>query len=329
MKLYPLLFEPNLHSVVWGGNKLNAWKKLPPANKPIGESWEVSAVPSSIDIIANGELAGKDLVTVISAYPDEILGKNVAKENNNQLPLLVKFIDAQRDLSIQVHPNNEMAHRVHNKLGKTEMWYIIDAQPGSYLYSGFKKEITKEEYKERINNGTICDVVAKHEVKPGDVFYIPSGRVHAICSGILLAEVQQSSDVTYRIFDYNRPGMDGKPRELHTELAAEALNFKVADNYRTEYSFTPNTANTIIDSKYFNVRIIETDKKFHCDLIKNDSFVIAMCIKGDCKIKTSNDCEILLKEGFSCLIPSAIADYDIIPDNKDGKTKVLDAYIAK
>lgn len=330
MNLYPFLFEPNMHSVVWGGNKLNKWKNFPPSKEPIGESWEVSAVPSSIDIISNGSLAGKDLVSVINEFPNEILGKRVAHDNNNQLPLLVKFIDAQRDLSIQVHPNDEMAKRVHNKLGKTEMWYIIDAQPGACLYSGFKDEITKEEYKERIANGTITDVLARHEVKAGDVFYIPSGRVHAICSGILLAEVQQSSDVTYRIFDYNRPGMDGKPRELHTELAAEALNFKVEKNYRTDYSYSSNAANTIIDSDYFNVRIVDTDKPFHCDLLEHDSFVIAMCIKGDCRIKIRNNSEeISLKEGFSCLIPAAIADYDIIPDNEKGKTKVLDAFIAK
>jgi len=327
-KLYPLLFEPNLHSVVWGGKKLPAWKQMPEPGEPIGESWEVSAVKSSINIIANGALKGSDLVSVINSSPEEILGKKVAAQYNNELPLLVKFIDAQRDLSIQVHPDDKMAKRVHGKNGKTEMWYILDAQPGSYLYAGFKDQIDGEEYKRRIADGTICDVLAKHEVKPGDVFYIPAGRVHAICSGILLAEVQQSSDVTYRIFDYNRPGMDGKPRELHTELAAEALNFKVEKNYRTEYSYTENNANTIIDSSFFNVRVVDTDKEYHCDMTQYDSFVIAMCLKGDCRIrirKTGD--EITLKEGFSSLIPAAIADYDIIPANKDGHTKVLDAFI--
>jgi mannose-6-phosphate isomerase len=209
------------------------------------------------------------------------------------------------------------------------MWYIIDARPGSYLYSGFQKEISQEEYKKRIADGTITDVLARHEVKAGDVFYIPSGRVHAICSGILLAEVQQSSDVTYRIFDYNRPGMDGKPRELHTELAAQAINFKVAENYRTAYEYHKNCANTIIDSSYFNVRIVDTDKPYHNDLLQYDSFVIAMCIKGSCRIrihKTGD--EIRLQEGFSTLIPAVLADYDIIPDNEQGKSKVLDAFVA-
>ena len=328
MELYPLLFESNLHSVVWGGNKLTAWKRLPAEEKPIGESWEVSAVPSSINIIANGALKGKDLVSVIAAHPVEILGKKVAEANNNQLPLLVKFIDAQRDLSIQVHPNDEMAKRVENKLGKTEMWYIIDAQPGAYLYSGLKQNITPEEYKRRIADGTICDVLAKHEVKAGDVFYIPAGRVHAICSGILLAEVQQSSDVTYRIFDYNRPGMDGKPRELHTEKAAEALDYHVADNYRTEYSYQQDAANMIIDSDYFKVRVVDTHHAAESNLLSQDSFVIAMCLKGDCRIKVkATGEEVVLREGFSTLIPAAIADYEIIPDNSASYSQVLEAYL--
>ena len=215
VKLYPFLFEPNLHAVVWGGRRLRPYKGLEATDEPIGESWEVSAVPTSTSIISNGALAGKDLNSVISILPEEILGEAVVKKYGTKLPLLVKFIDAESDLSIQVHPNDEMAKREHGKFGKSEIWYIIDAKPGSHLYAGFKDEITPEEYKQRVADGTIVEVLAKHTVKAGDVFYLPAGRVHAICGGILLAEVQQSSDVTYRIFDYNRPGMDGKPRELH------------------------------------------------------------------------------------------------------------------
>ena len=223
MQLYPLLFEPNLHSVVWGGNQLCPYKGLEPSDEPIGESWEVSAVPTSTSIVSNGVYVDKDLISVINENPDAILGKKVNEKYNGKLPLLVKFIDAKRDLSIQVHPNDEMAMRVHGKMGKSEMWYVIKADEGAHLYAGFKQEITPEEYQKRIADGTITNVLADHKVKAGDVFYLPAGRVHAICGGILLAEVQQSSDVTYRIFDYNRPGMDGKPRELHTELAAKAL----------------------------------------------------------------------------------------------------------
>jgi len=326
MNLYPLLFEPNLHSVVWGGNQLCPYKGLEPSEEPIGESWEVSAVPTSTSIVSNGVFAGKNLITVINENPDAILGKKVNEKYNGKLPLLVKFIDAKRDLSIQVHPNDEMAMREHGKMGKSEMWYVIKADEGAHLYAGFKQEITPEEYQQRIADGTITNVLADHQVKAGDVFYLPAGRVHAICGGILLAEVQQSSDVTYRIFDYNRPGMDGKPRELHTELAAKALDYHVIDNYRTDYVESSNKAVQIIDSPYFCVRVLEVTKAFHRDLRKYDSFIITMCIEGDCRIRVrSTGDEIELKKGNSTLIPAAIADYDIIPQS--GKTCILDAFI--
>lgn len=326
MNLYPFLFEPNLHSVVWGGNQLRPYKGLEPSEEPIGESWEVSTVPSSTSIISNGECKGKDLNTIINEQPEAILGKVVNEKYQGKLPLLVKFIDAKKDLSIQVHPNDDMAMRVHGKMGKSEMWYVIKADEGAHLYAGFKQEITSEEYQKRVTEGTITEVLADHQVKAGDVFYLPAGRVHAICGGIMLAEVQQSSDVTYRIFDYNRPGMDGKPRELHTELAAQALDYHVEDNYRTEYIDNKNKATQIIDTPYFDVRVMEISKPFHRNLRKYDSFVISMCIVGDCKIKVrSTGDEILLKEGHSTLIPAVIADYDVIPQKE--KTRLLDAYI--
>ncbi len=325
-RLYPLLFEPNLHSVVWGGERLCKYKGLEARQEPIGESWEVSAVPSSPSIVSNGSLAGRDLISVVSEHHEEILGRSVSERYHQQLPLLVKFIDAKRDLSIQVHPNDEMAQRVHGKMGKSEMWYIIDAKPGSFLYAGFNREITQAEYKARIADGTITEVLARHEVRSGDVFYLPAGRVHAIGGGILLAEVQQSSDVTYRIFDYNRPGMDGKPRELHTELAAQALDFHVEDEYRSIYPDRQGRANLVIDSPFFSVRVTETETLFHRNLLKYDSFIITMCIQGDCKLRmrTTGE-EVLLREGSSCLVPATIADYDVIPIK--GMTRVLDAFI--
>lgn len=325
-KLYPLLFQPNLHTVVWGGNRICAYKGLDQQLDHIGESWEVSAVPTSRSIVANGYWAGRDLVTVVDEMPDEILGTSVSRQYGGKMPLLVKFIDSAKPLSIQVHPNDEMARREHGKSGKTEMWYVIDAQPGSFLYAGFNQEITPEEYKRRVADGTITEVLAKHEVKRGDVFYLPAGRVHAIGSGILLTEVQQSSDVTYRIFDYNRPGLDGKPRELHTELAAQALNFHVEDEYRTIYREETNAANLVIDSPFFSVRVSKVTHPFHRNLLKYDSFVISVCIQGDCKIKIrSTGDEIVLRSGNSCLIPAAIADYDVQP--LQGSSLVLDAFI--
>ena len=326
MPLYPFLFHPNLHTVVWGGHRLQVYKGLQSTDEPIGESWEVSAVPSSTSIISNGSYAGRDIISVISEYPEDILGKAVNEKYHGQLPLLVKFIDAERDLSIQVHPNDEMAQREHGKMGKSEMWYVIKADAGSHLYAGFKQEITSEEYQQRIADGTIIEVLADHQVKAGDVFYLPAGRIHAICGGILLAEVQQSSDVTYRIYDYNRPGMDGKPRQLHTELAAQALDYHVEENYRTEYVDNPNKAIQIIDSPYFDVRVMEISKPFHRDLRKYDSFIISMCIEGDCKlcVRSTGD-EILLRQGSSTLIPAAIADYDVLPLHHT--TRLLDAFI--
>jgi mannose-6-phosphate isomerase len=326
MKLYPLLFEPNLHSVVWGGNRLRPYKGLEPSDEPIGESWEVSAVPTSTSIVSNGEWSGRDLISVINEHPVEILGRAVSEKYNGQLPLLVKFIDAKHDLSIQVHPNDEMAQREHGMMGKTEMWYIIKADVGSHLYAGFSRRITPGEYYRRIEDGTITEVLADHPVKAGDVFYLPAGRVHAICGGIVLAEVQQSSDITYRIYDYNRPGMDGKPRQLHTDLAAQALDYNVERNYRTEYLETDNRAIQIIDSPYFDVRVMELTTPFHRNLLKYDSFIISMCVEGDCKLRIrSTGDEITLREGCSTLIPAAIADYDVTPLH--GQTRLLDAFI--
>jgi len=324
---YPLLFEPNLHETVWGGDRLTTWKALPVHASPVGESWEVSAVPSSIGIVANGPYKGTDLVSLINRSPEAILGGQVSRQYKGKMPLLVKLIDAQRDLSIQVHPNDEMAQRVHGKFGKSEMWYIISADPGAYLYVGFNRKIDETEYKQRIADGTITDVLARHKVHPGDVFYIPAGRVHAIGAGILLAEVQQSSDLTYRIYDYNRPGMDGKPRELHTDLAAEALDYHVESDYRTHYSPTDEGAVSMLSTPYFTIDLVETSVPFHRNLTQHDSFVVAMCLAGDCKIRvrTTGD-EVLLHEGFSCMIPAVAADYDLIPVT--GHTKVLDAYIA-
>ena len=326
MRLYPLLFEPNLHSVVWGGDQLRPYKGLASTDEPIGESWEVSAVPSSTSIIANGTWKGKDLISVINEHPEAILGKAVNKKYHGQLPLLVKFIDAKRDLSIQVHPNDEMAQREHGKMGKSEMWYIIRADKEAHLYAGFKQEITPDEYQRRIEDGSITEVLADHQVKAGDVFYLPAGRVHAICGGIMLAEVQQSSDVTYRIYDYNRPGLDGKPRELHTALAAQALDYHVERNYLTDYRAAKDQAIQIVDTPYFDVRIMELTGQFHRNLMKYDSFIITMCLEGACRIVIRHSgAEILLRQGYSTLIPAAIADYDVIP--LSGRTRLLDAFI--
>lgn len=308
-KLYPMLFKQNRKTLVWGT-----------------EDWTVSGVPNSESEVENGTWARYNLTEVIARRPEEILGRQTAIKYNNQLPLLAKIIDAHQDLSIQVHPNDEMAKREHNKFGKSEMWYILDAEPGAYLYAGFKEKITPEQYKERVANGTITEVLAKHEVHKGDVFYLPSGRVHAICGGIKLAEIQQSSDVTYRIFDYNRPGLDGKPRELHTELAAKAIDYTVYSEYKTPHEENVGEANELLNTPFFSIKIVETTEPFHRNMIKYDSFIIIMNIGEPftLRVRATGD-EVLVPAESSCLIPAAIADYEIIPVH--GSAKVMEAFI--
>ncbi len=324
-KLYPMLFEPNLHTKVWGSLDLAAWKELPRQNY-VGESWEVSAVPTSPSVIANGTWAGYTLTEVIRKMPEAMLGKAVAEDHNNQLPILLKFIDTADDLSVQVHPNDAMAHRIHNQRGKSEMWYVINAQPESYIYAGFKEQLTPEEYARKVEDGTIMDALAKYQVHAGDVFYLPAGRIHAIGKGVLLAEVQQTSDITYRIYDHGRVDLNGKPRELHTDLAAQALDYTVYDEYRSTYQENIDMANPCIDTEYFSVRVVSLNNPLHRNMIHYDSFVIIACMRGSCAIRIRSTGDVVkLQEGFSCYIPAAIADYHIIPQTSE--TKLLEAYI--
>lgn len=324
-KLYPILFEPNLRPMVWGGKRLTRWKQLP-EQENIGESWEVSTLDMLPSVIANGTWAGYPLSEVIAKMPEAILGKAVAKRYHNQMPLLVKFIDTRDDLSVQVHPDDAMALREHNGSGKTEMWYVIDADKDAYIYAGFKEELTPEEYARRVADGTIIDALAKHEIRTGDVFYIPAGRVHAIGKGVLLTEVQQSSDLTYRIYDYGRLGLDGKPRALHTELAAQALDYRVYKEYKNSYKDDIDTANPCLDTEHFSVRVVSLTQAIHRNMVGYDSFVIITCTQGTCRIRIrSTRDEVELHEGFSCLIPAAIADYDIMPITPTAK--LLESYI--
>lgn len=335
--LYPILFKENFFELIWGGNKLKPMKGLQADTERIGESWEVSAVPGKESVVANGELGGKKLSELVEEYGDLLLGHKVRETYGLRFPLLVKFIDAARDLSIQVHPNDELAKARHNSSGKTEMWFVMEAEKGAHLYSGFKSRISKYEYEKRIEDGSICDVLQEHPVKKGDVFFIPAGRVHAICGGILLAEIQQSCDITYRIFDYNRPGLDGKPRQLHTELAKDAIDYNVYDSYKTEYEEKTNKPTAVTESPYFTVKIHNINRSFHRKLFKYDSFIIYMCLEGNCKIElrstTGLDGQmpdirtVELTKGNSCLIPAACADINLVPNNLAGVTKLLEVYI--
>ena len=338
--LYPFLFENNFRTVVWGGNSLKPMKGLQADAECIGESWEVSAVPEMESVVKNGPLAGCSLAQITEQYKKYLLGEAVYEKYGTVFPVLVKYIDAVQDLSIQVHPNDELAAERHGCFGKTEMWYVISATTGAYLYSGFNQPISQYEYEKRVEDGSICDVLEKHEVKAGDCFYIPSGRVHAICGGILIAEIQQSSNITYRIFDYNRPGLDGKMRQLHIQEAKEAIDFKVYDDYRVRYENCINKPVPLVVNQYFVVKILEVDRAFHRKLYKYDSFIIYMCVEGDCTIRirsaernengampAEEDRIVRLTQGNSCLVPAACADFDVSPNNEAGITKLLEVYI--
>jgi mannose-6-phosphate isomerase len=323
--LYPLLFETSLFPIVWGGHRLREIKGLPKADEPVGESWEVSAVPGKESVVANGNHAGKNLAQLVVEYGEELLGKYVHEKFNGEFPMLVKFIDAESDLSIQVHPNNEQASERHGSMGKTEMWYVVDAKPGTYLYAGFAKSITPEEYCRKVEDGTICEVLAKHNISAGDAFFIPAGRGHAICGGALIAEVQQSSDITCRIYDYGRMGMDGKPRELHTELAKDVMDYAVHKEYSVNYAKDENQSNLICECEYFTVNKMKLTEAKQRNLKHLESFLIYICIVGECKIGDS----LVLKYGQTCLIPASCADVTITPLGNAGTVELMEVYVNK
>lgn len=311
--LYPLKFKPILKSMIWGGNKIASFKQIKSAETNIGESWEISGVNGNVSIVSEGELQGKSLEELINTYQDRLVGKSIYQKFGNTFPLLIKFIDAKNDLSIQVHPNDELAQKRHNSFGKTEMWYVISATPEAFLYSGFEQQITPEEYVEKVKNNTFTETLKKHTVKSGDVFYLPAGRVHAIGTGCFIAEIQQTSDITYRIYDYNRTDANGNPRELHTEWAKDAIDYTVYPCYKTEYKSKKNQATPIVSSNYFETHLIELDAPFQRDYSAVDSFVILICTAGSCNIKTSSDVAFVLSQGETMLIPAEIQNLIITP----------------
>lgn len=226
--MYPLKFRPILKSLVWGGEKIAPFKHIETTQHNIGESWELSGVRGNESVVANGEYAGRTISELVAQFKDRLIGKRNYARTGNEFPLLIKFIDAKQDLSIQVHPNDELAARRHNgSKGKTEMWYVVGADEGAHLMSGLSKQITPEEYAARVEGHTITDVLRDYAVSPGDVFFLPAGRIHSIGAGSFIAEIQQTSDITYRIYDFGRLGLDGKPRELHTALAKDAIDYTV------------------------------------------------------------------------------------------------------
>ncbi|MBR6885932.1 MAG: class I mannose-6-phosphate isomerase [Bacteroidales bacterium] len=322
--MYPLKFEPILKTVVWGGEKIAPYKEIETDQKHIGESWELSGVKGNESVVANGPLAGRTIASLVKDYKGELVGKHVYENTGDEFPLLIKFIDALSDLSIQVHPNDQLAAARHNgSKGKTEMWYVVAAEPGAHLLAGLTKSITPEEYVAKVADGTITDVLARHEVHPGDVFFLPAGRIHAICGGCFIAEIQQTSDITYRIYDYGRLGLDGKPREVHTELAKDAIDYKVYDNYRTEYTPQENEEVELVSCKYFTTSLYDLTLPFARDLSEIDSFMVVMCLDGSGTIQVDGE-DVYVHQGETVLIPASADDVCFIPDDT---MKLLTSYI--
>ena len=324
--LYPLKFRPILKEKIWGGNKLNTilGKNLP-QNKKIGESWEISGVKDNISIISNGQLAGNNLHELVEIYMGDLVGDKVFEKFGIEFPLLVKFIDANKVLSIQVHPDNELARKRHNTFGKTEMWYIVQADKNSDIITGFKQEINKEQYQKYFHEGKLNQILNTEKAKAGEVFFIPAGRVHATGKGILFAEIQQTSDITYRIYDWDRKDKGGKSRKLHTELALDAIDFSTYDNYKTPYKKTKNLSVSIAECKYFHTNILDFNEPIEKDYFLIDSFVIIMCLKGSFILYYYNDKE-LIKHGETVLIPASLNNVIFKPL---GESKILEVFIGE
>ncbi len=327
MRLYPFKFEPILKSILWGGNEICPFKGITPVQEGIGESWEISDVKGNVSVVANGELAGKSLDELIREDAESILGKKVIGRSGTTFPLLIKFIDARDDLSIQVHPDDNLAKKRHDSFGKTEMWYVINASSEAQLYSGFKTQISPEEYVKSVENNTFTDTLQQYNVQSGDVFFLPAGRVHAIGAGCFIAEIQQTSDITYRIYDYNRKDAQGKGRELHTELAKDAIDYKVyPEGYKTQYQPKENTVVPLASCRYFTTNLIEGDQKVIRDFSAVDSFVIYICMEGKLSVTDSNEYAVQLRQGESILVPAACKNSITVAP--EGKCKVLETYVA-
>lgn len=324
--MYPLKFEPILKQTLWGGDKIIPFKHLNETLPNVGESWEVSAVEGSESVVANGADKGYTLPEMVRKYKEELVGEANYARFGNKFPLLIKFIDAKLDLSIQVHPGDELAKKRHNSFGKNEMWYVIAADKGAKLISGFAEEITPKEYKDRVHNGTFAEVLQTCAIEPGDVFYVPAGRVHGIGAGAFVAEIQQTSDITYRIFDYNRKDKDGKSRELHTSQAMDAINFSdVQDDFRTEYERIQNEPVEMVASPYFTTSLYDMTEEITCDYSELDSFVIFICVEGSCRLTDDNQNEITLRAGETVLLPAAVQEVIIVPEGQ--RVKLLETYV--
>jgi mannose-6-phosphate isomerase len=316
---YPLIFEPILRERIWGGYKLKSLLDKKIDSKFTGESWELSTIENSISIIKNGLFTGNSLDQIIKSYPKEILGKKVHELFGNNFPLLFKFIDAKEDLSIQVHPNDSLALKRHNSFGKTEMWFVIEAEESARIIIGFKKESSPEEYLNHVKNKDLIDILKEVPVKKGDVYFIETGTIHAIGAGIVIAEIQQTSDITYRIYDWDREDYEGNMRELHIDLALEAINYYPV-NAKREYQSNQNTSNPIVNCNYFKTNFLPLDGNISFQT-NSESFKVIMCTEGEFKIIFNNQ-KMGFKKGETILIPAILKNYQF-----QGKANLLEICI--
>ncbi len=306
-------FEPILKQVIWGGEKIAPFKGIDTDLKQIGESWELSGVSGHESVVAEGPDAGMTLPELIARDGAQLLGKSVRERFGDEFPLLVKFIDARQDLSIQVHPNDTLALERHGSKGKTEMWYVVQAAPEAHLRSGFARRATPEEYEAAVADDTICDLLSDYAVRPGDVFFLPAGRIHSIGAGSFIAEIQQTSDITYRIYDFNRRDAQGNTRELHTELAREAIDYEVLPDYRTYYNNKPNEPTELVSCPYFTTSLYEPTRPADLDLAAQDSFLIVICIGGTGSLTDDAGATLPVRQGETVLIPAATKRLRIVP----------------
>ncbi len=324
--LYPIKFTPIFHDKIWGGNRMRTILNKDYGALPnCGESWELSGVEGNISVVSNGFLSGNDLNEIIEIYMGDLVGDKVYDKFGLEFPLLIKFIDAQSDLSIQVHPGDKLAKERHNAYGKTEMWYVAGTEEGALINSGFNQEVNREKYLEYLNSGKLTDLLHYDEAQVGDVFFIPAGRVHAIGKGCLVAEIQQTSDITYRIFDYKRKDDQGNERELHTELALDAIDFSYASEYKTRYKVEENQTVEIVKCPYFTTNILEFSAVIEKDYVALDSFVIYMTMEGSFDVYWEGGHESI-EMGETVLIPASLESVQLKP--KSQSVKILEVYIA-
>jgi mannose-6-phosphate isomerase len=325
-ELYPLKFESVLKEKVWGGNALvtryNKKQKNFSESSKVGESWELSGVSENQSIVSNGFLAGNNIEELIEVYMGDITGDSVYEKFGNEFPLLIKFIEAREDLSIQVHPGNELARKRHNAYGKTEMWHILESENGSGIYTGFREGVTRDMYIEALENGSLASLLNFETVEPGDTYFTPSGRVHAIGPGTVLVEIQQTSDITYRIFDWNREG--DEKRDLHTEMALDAIDFDASGKAKIRKETEINKTENLVDCEFFHTSILAFNKPLKQDYFQLDSFVLYICIEGGFLIRWDGSSEKVTK-GETVLLPAMIREVTLEPI---GEAKILEVYIS-